>query len=79
MINMTVKFNLYGTEGCHLCEEALSLCLTVIESNDLKVVDIVDDEVLVEQYRVTIPVLERLDTQTKLFWPFGLSEITELV
>ena len=25
---MSVKFNLYGTLGCHLCDDALALCLT---------------------------------------------------
>lgn len=72
-------FNLYGTEGCHLCEEALALCLTTLSKTDICVVDIVDDEKLVALYRLHIPVLERLADGKKLFWPFSQHDIKELL
>jgi len=85
-----IKYNLYGSEGCHLCEQALSLCLLVIPSNQLNQVDIVDqetvpheDKTLVELYGVHIPVIEKLTCNTtkanqKLFWPFTVEQITQL-
>ncbi len=76
---MSVKFNLYGTEGCHLCEDALAMCEQVMPGADINVVDIIDDEKLVELYRISIPVLERLSDQAKLFWPFEQKQILELL
>ncbi|MGB1199858.1 MAG: glutaredoxin family protein [Thalassotalea sp.] len=75
---MTVKYNLYSSEGCHLCEQALSLCITVLDNRVIKVVDIVDEESLVEQYGVHIPVLERLSDNEKLFWPFTQQDVEKL-
>lgn len=76
---MSAKFNLYGTEGCHLCEDALAMCEQVMPEADINVVDIIDDEKLVELYRISIPVLERLSDQAKLFWPFEQKQILELL
>ncbi|AWB58064.1 glutaredoxin family protein [Colwellia sp. Arc7-D] len=76
---MSVKFKLYGSEGCHLCEDALALCMTVMPAAELDVVDIIDDEKLLELYRISIPVLERVSDQEKLFWPFEQKQILELV
>jgi Glutaredoxin-like domain (DUF836) len=76
---MSVKFNLYGTEGCHLCEDALAMCEQVMPEANINVVDIIDDEKLVELYRISIPVLERLSDQAKLFWPFEQKQILELL
>jgi len=84
------KYNLYGSEGCHLCEEALALCLLVISDEQLNQIDIVDQEsvaheskTLVELYGVHIPVIEKLDKDNtkanqKLFWPFTLEQLTQL-
>ena len=84
------EYNLYGSQGCHLCEQALALCLTVIPNDQLHQIDIVDQETvphesrtLVELYGVHIPVIEKLNTQssttnTKLFWPFSLEQLTQL-
>ncbi|MFT6585906.1 MAG: hypothetical protein ACJAUY_002584 [Cognaticolwellia sp.] len=76
---MSVKFKLYGSEGCHLCEDALALCMAVMPAEELDVVDIIDDEKLLELYRISIPVLERVSDQEKLFWPFEQKQILELV
>jgi hypothetical protein len=76
---MTIEFNLYSSLGCHLCEQAYALCEQLNIIDKVKVVDIVDDEQLVEQYGVHIPVLERLSDQSKLYWPFSLSQIKELL
>ena len=38
------KYNLYGSEGCHLCEQALAICLTVLPVEQLTQVDIIEQE-----------------------------------
>jgi hypothetical protein len=81
---MRVLFNLYSSEGCHLCEQALVLIGNVIPDHQIEVIDIIDNELegaqsLVELYGVHIPVLERLSDNTKLFWPFEQSQVVELI
>lgn len=80
------KFNLYGSEGCHLCEQALALCLSVMSEQDIAQIDIVDQThvphenlSLAQLYGVHIPVLERLSDNEKLFWPFDAEQIMALV
>ena len=84
------KYNLYGSDGCHLCEQALTLCLSVLTVEQLSQIDIIEQEsvdhetkTLVELYGVHIPVLEKLaqnsNENTKLFWPFTQAQVTQLV
>ncbi|MGB0937924.1 MAG: glutaredoxin family protein [Colwellia sp.] len=79
------KYNLYSSDGCHLCEEAITLLESVMSLDNLVVIDIVDQThvshetlSLVELYGVHIPVLESLSTHEKLFWPFSAQQIKEL-
>lgn len=84
------KYNLYGSEGCHLCEQALTLCLSVIPVEQLNLIDIIDQETvahenktLVELYGIHIPVIEKLNPESstvnqKLFWPFTLEQLNQL-
>lgn len=88
---MIVKeFNLYGSEGCHLCEQALVICLSVVTHAQLNEIDIIEQQsvdhetkTLVELYGVHIPVLERLrenpSEHSKLFWPFTVEQVAELI
>ena len=84
------RYNLYGSEGCHLCEQALAICLEVLAKDQLIEIDIIDQEsvaheeqTLVELYGVHIPVLEKLaqdsSKNSKLFWPFSQEQVTQLV
>jgi len=84
------RYNLYGSDGCHLCEQALTLCLSVLTVEQLTQIDIIEQEsvdhetkTLVELYGVHIPVLEKLaqnsNENTKLFWPFTQAQVTQLV
>ncbi len=81
---MSVLFHLYSSEGCHLCEQAIDLIGDVIPDHQIKVVDIIDENIegtqnLVEIYGLHIPVLERLEDNRKLFWPFEQSQVVELI
>jgi hypothetical protein len=83
------KYNLYGSDGCHLCEQALTICLAVIPAEQLNEIDIIEQQSvphesqsLVELYGVHIPVLESIHpdsvNNSKLFWPFTQAQVTEL-
>ncbi len=83
------KYNLYGSEGCHLCEQALAICASVLTEGEFEEIDIVDQEkvshetkTLVELYGLHIPVLEQLNDNPsdnkKLFWPFTTEQVKAL-
>ena len=79
---MNHQYILYSSEGCHLCEQALALCLPLMsteQKKSLKIVDIVDDEALVELYGVHIPVLKRMNDNQQLFWPFTTKQIVAFI
>lgn len=83
------KYNLYSSQGCHLCEQALAICASVLATGEFEEIDIVDIEkvshetqTLVELYGVHIPVLEQLHSNPsnnkKLFWPFTEEQVIAL-
>lgn len=75
-----IQVYLYGTAGCHLCDDAHKLLLGMAEQATkeftLRKIDIVEDDQLMERYSFSIPVLKRSDTQAELNWPFEVSELT---
>lgn len=66
-----MKVTLYGTAGCHLCEQAKAL----LSSLAVLHVDIADDDVLLERYGMRIPVLLRADTGEEIDWPFDAAGV----
>ncbi|USD66532.1 glutaredoxin family protein [Vibrio sp. SCSIO 43136] len=66
---------LFSTEGCHLCEMALSLTEQLGIKEQVQVVDIAFDDELFSRYGVTIPVLEYQGNE--LFWPFDSSQLQQ--
>ncbi len=68
------EFVLYGTEGCHLCDEARDLLDLVLSSQggsiDYPYIDIVDDDQLMELYGETIPVIKATHSSAQIGWPF---------
>jgi len=73
-----MKYILYSSEGCHLCEQAFVLCQQANIAQQVSLVDIVDDDKLVELYGTSIPVLENIETGDKLFWPFTLNQLEQV-
>lgn len=76
---MASTLYLYGTAGCHLCEQAEELLQPFVAAGvfGLKLVDISADEALVERYGVRIPVLA-CDTKggrLELGWPFDQTQV----
>lgn len=79
MLRMMIQVILYSTSHCHLCELAHSLLMSISDDFTLKVIDIAENEVLLDEYSLHIPVLQRQDTQAELNWPFSAVDINEFL
>ena len=72
---------LYTTSHCHLCEQALALLTSIKQQHaiDWLTIEISDDDKLIEKYGIKIPVLQRVDNQAELNWPFSAHDIAMLI
>lgn len=72
---------LYTTSHCHLCEQALELLIRLKEQYAINWItkEISDDDDLIEKYGIRIPVIQRIDNQSELNWPFSENEIVMLI
>ena len=70
------SLTLFGTDGCHLCEEAEALLRGLHLS--FESIDICDNEEHAARYGVTIPVLRREDGG-ELNWPFDQAAVTDFL
>lgn len=61
-------FVLYGTEACHLCEDAEQLLVQFGLSFEKQ--DIIEDPQLQQRYGLRIPVLLHAASKCELNWPF---------
>lgn len=71
---------LYGTKGCHLCDDA-EVLLTQAQMAirfEWQYTDIALDDTLVKKYGIRIPVL-RKTTGQELVWPFSLLDVVRFV
>lgn len=68
---------LFGTEGCHLCEEAEALLLLAGLSFETR--DIIDDEQAQLRYAIRIPVLLNPENGQELGWPFDAQQLDGFV
>ena len=75
-----ITLQLFSTVGCHLCDMAIEQIktLSIADQVDLHVVEIGDDDVLVEQYGVRIPVVKFPDN-SELNWPFNQNDILQKI
>jgi glutaredoxin len=72
-----MDIQLFGTSGCHLCEEAEAVLREIgIQWN---YVDVADDDGLIEEYGIRIPVLKRCDTGAELGWPFDVDAVARFL
>ncbi|MDD1621011.1 MAG: glutaredoxin family protein [Methylococcaceae bacterium] len=70
-------FLLFGTEGCHLCEEAEELLIAngIAFANK----DIMDNEEWRQEYGLLIPVLWHPGSRRQLNWPFDEHQLREFI
>jgi hypothetical protein len=75
---------LFGTAGCHLCEQAEEVINDCLADQQNVVIDRVDiaeaeNEDWQEQYAVRIPVLYHADSQKELAWPFDGEKVSVFI
>lgn len=72
MSNKIHQWRLYGTLGCHLCEQAEQIIAKLMEDFTiaLDVVDIADEPEWLDAFAERIPVLENLHNGQQADWPF---------
>lgn len=77
---MLPECQLFGTLGCHLCEQAEAILIPLVEYGLLiELIDIADRPEWVEQYGLRIPVLKRMDTAAELDWPFEADQVVRFL
>ena len=78
-----IDFHLYGTLGCHLCEEAEQLLNRWEVHNpgqiELTHIDIADDASMMDRYGLRIPVLKNRESSAELGWPFDEETLAEFL
>ena len=68
---------LYGTLGCHLCDDALIMGRDALPKDTvIKQIDIADDEALVLSMGNRIPVMKVGDKE--LNWPFEKQDVQKI-
>jgi glutaredoxin len=70
------SYTLFGTEGCHLCDEAGNLLQAA--HVDYEKIDIVNDDDAWQRYSVRIPVLRHIDGE-ELDWPFDTQALLQFL
>lgn len=71
---------LFGTLGCHLCEQAEVVVMPLVENGLLvELLDIAERSDWVDRYGLRIPVLRRVDTGAELNWPFEVEQIVRFL
>jgi hypothetical protein len=73
-----MRLILFGTSGCHLCEEA-EVIVNACVPDGVEHVDIAEQEQWQEQYAIRIPVLYDPVTKQELGWPFDPREVEEFI
>ncbi len=73
------QFYLFGTEGCHLCEQAEAILARNSESIAFEKKDIIDTTEWSSKYAIRIPVLYHLETHQELGWPFDEIELNQFI
>jgi len=73
-----MRLILFGTSGCHLCEQA-EIIVNACVPDGVEYVDIAEQEQWQEQYAIRIPVLYDSETKQELGWPFDLAEAEEFI
>ncbi len=71
-----MKVILYGTVGCHLCEQAKQVLWPLVVQYQFRLVeiDIADDDGLMSRYGIRIPVLASPASERELSWPFSVKD-----
>jgi len=72
-------FELYSTDGCHLCDMAYEQVSQLEHTDKVSVVDIVNNDALVVDYGIRIPVIKHVSSGEELGWPFDVTQLAEFI
>jgi hypothetical protein len=73
------RLRLYSRPDCHLCEIAAELVYASNEAIEVESVNIEDELNLIHRYGLRIPVLQRVDNEQELGWPFDAQKLAEFL
>ncbi|MDD2738264.1 MAG: glutaredoxin family protein [Methylomonas lenta] len=71
------NFVLFGTEGCHLCEDAEHLLLQA--GLNFEIQDIINNDKAMQRYAIRIPVLVHTLSELELSWPFNAEQLQDFI
>jgi hypothetical protein len=77
-----MRLLLFGTSGCHLCEQAVSIineCMADDFDLMLEGIDIAEFDHWQTQFALRIPVLYHPETQQDLGWPFDHKQVRKFI
>ncbi len=69
------KYTLYHTDGCHLCEQAHDILMSIAGPEDVVMQDIMTDDALLAEFQVHIPVVKVHHTDELVYWPFTANDV----
>ena len=77
MVNLII----FSTVGCHLCEQAIDVIKIALQGENclLDEIDIANDDALMEQYGIRIPVVKNPQNNKEVGWPFEAEDIRFLL
>ncbi len=73
------QYYLFGTEGCHLCEQALAIIFDNPQALDVEVKDIIEKQAWLDQFSIRIPVLQHIASGQELDWPFDDQTLKQFI
>ena len=77
-----MRLLLFGTFGCHLCDQAREIIKESLPNRFdkwIETIDIAEFEQWQAQYAIRIPVLYHPETQKELGWPFNQTQVKEFI
>lgn len=77
-----MRLILFGTSGCHLCDQASEIIEDSVQADFglmLENIDIAESEHWQAQYAQLIPVLYDPETRKELRWPFDQTQVKNYI
>ena len=76
-----LHITMYGTEHCHLCEQAHEIVQQVSKHFpcQIKRIDITLDDKLFQEYATSIPVIHIQEFNQILNWPFSMADVIQAI
>jgi len=73
-------YQLFGTLGCHLCEQAENLLLPWVNQGlRVELIDISEQPLWFARYSLSIPLLRNRKNGAELPWPFDEDKLLEFL